>query len=165
MIDRRAEPFLLTPGPLTTSSTTKQAMLRDWGSRDPAFMALNARVRSSKKQRWPRACPGVWSARSAISGGPSSAIRSSSWMKRSTRMRPSSDSAVMGCAAMGTPSPTPKAAMRCASPAALGNHDRSSAAPTLSPSRKPRSSPHSVSRTRHTLCTTTTASTAHHEKL
>jgi 2-aminoethylphosphonate-pyruvate transaminase len=45
MIDRRAEPFLLTPGPLTTSSTTKQAMLRDWGSRDPAFMALNARVR------------------------------------------------------------------------------------------------------------------------
>src|SRR5262245_8095227 len=45
MIDRRAEPFLLTPGPLTTSTTTKQAMLRDWGSRDPAFMALNARVR------------------------------------------------------------------------------------------------------------------------
>ena len=38
MIDRRTEPFLLTPGPLTTSITTKQAMLRDWGSRDPAFM-------------------------------------------------------------------------------------------------------------------------------
>jgi 2-aminoethylphosphonate-pyruvate transaminase len=45
MTDRRAEPFLLTPGPLTTSRTTREAMLRDWGSRDPEFMALNARVR------------------------------------------------------------------------------------------------------------------------
>jgi len=40
-----ATPFLLTPGPLTTSDTTKQAMLRDWGSRDAAFIAMNARVR------------------------------------------------------------------------------------------------------------------------
>jgi len=37
--------FLLTPGPLTTSLTVKQAALRDWGSRDPQFIALNARVR------------------------------------------------------------------------------------------------------------------------
>lgn len=26
------EPYLLTPGPLTTSYAVKQAMLRDWGS-------------------------------------------------------------------------------------------------------------------------------------
>jgi len=39
------QPYLLTPGPLTTSATVRRAMLRDWGSRDPAFIALNARVR------------------------------------------------------------------------------------------------------------------------
>src|SRR5512134_3317308 len=39
------EPWLLTPGPLTTSTTVKQAMLRDWGSRDGAFIAMNARLR------------------------------------------------------------------------------------------------------------------------
>ncbi len=38
--------FLLTPGPLTTSLSVKQAMLRDWGSRDRQFIALNARIRS-----------------------------------------------------------------------------------------------------------------------
>jgi 2-aminoethylphosphonate-pyruvate transaminase len=38
------EPLLLTPGPLTTSRTTKEAMLRDWGSRDAAFVAMNRRV-------------------------------------------------------------------------------------------------------------------------
>ena len=38
------EPLLLTPGPLTTSATVKKAMLRDWGSRDGAFIALNRRV-------------------------------------------------------------------------------------------------------------------------
>lgn len=27
-------PYLLTPGPLTTSRTVKLAMLADWGSRD-----------------------------------------------------------------------------------------------------------------------------------
>ena len=37
--------FLLTPGPLTTSLGVKQAMLRDWGSRDPAFIELNADIR------------------------------------------------------------------------------------------------------------------------
>lgn len=38
------EPLLLTPGPLTTSRTVKEAMLRDWGSRDGAFIAMNRRV-------------------------------------------------------------------------------------------------------------------------
>lgn len=38
------DPWLLTPGPLTTSLSVKQAMLRDWGSRDNAFIALNARI-------------------------------------------------------------------------------------------------------------------------
>ncbi len=38
-------PWLLTPGPLTTAAETKQAMLRDWGSRDADFIAMNARVR------------------------------------------------------------------------------------------------------------------------
>ena len=31
------DPYLLTPGPLTTSRRTKQAMLRDWGSWDADF--------------------------------------------------------------------------------------------------------------------------------
>ncbi|HRK95047.1 MAG TPA: 2-aminoethylphosphonate--pyruvate transaminase [Rhodospirillales bacterium] len=38
-------PWLLTPGPLTTSLSVKQAMLRDWGSRDGAFIAMNQRIR------------------------------------------------------------------------------------------------------------------------
>jgi 2-aminoethylphosphonate-pyruvate transaminase len=37
--------LLLTPGPLTTSAATKQAMLHDWGSRDKTFIETNARVR------------------------------------------------------------------------------------------------------------------------
>jgi 2-aminoethylphosphonate-pyruvate transaminase len=37
-------PYLLTPGPLTTSDTVKQAMLRDWGSRDATFIAMNREV-------------------------------------------------------------------------------------------------------------------------
>lgn len=36
--------FLLTPGPLTTSSTVKQAMLHDYGSRDTYFIDLNQQV-------------------------------------------------------------------------------------------------------------------------
>ena len=32
------EPVLLTPGPLTTSTETKLAMVRDWGSRDTGFI-------------------------------------------------------------------------------------------------------------------------------
>jgi 2-aminoethylphosphonate-pyruvate transaminase len=39
------EPVLLTPGPLTTSTETKLAMVRDWGSRDTGFIELNRRVR------------------------------------------------------------------------------------------------------------------------
>jgi 2-aminoethylphosphonate-pyruvate transaminase len=39
------DPILLTPGPLTTTRATKEAMLRDWGSRDATFIAINARVR------------------------------------------------------------------------------------------------------------------------
>ena len=38
------DPWLLTPGPLTTSATTKEAMLHDWGSRDAQFIETNARV-------------------------------------------------------------------------------------------------------------------------
>src|SRR5262245_10543647 len=39
------DPWLLTPGPLTTSASVKEAMLRDWGSRDSDFIAINKRVR------------------------------------------------------------------------------------------------------------------------
>ncbi len=39
------DPWLLTPGPLTTSLSVKQAMLHDWGSRDANFLAINARMR------------------------------------------------------------------------------------------------------------------------
>ena len=39
------DPWLLTPGPLTTSMSVKQAMLHDWGSRDANFVAINARMR------------------------------------------------------------------------------------------------------------------------
>jgi len=38
-------PILLTPGPLTTRIETRQAMLRDWGSRDEGFIALTAELR------------------------------------------------------------------------------------------------------------------------
>ena len=38
------DPYLLTPGPLTTSLSVKQAMLHDYGSRDAAFIELNARI-------------------------------------------------------------------------------------------------------------------------
>ena len=38
------EPYLLTPGPLTTSLATKSAMLRDWGSWDSAFNELTADI-------------------------------------------------------------------------------------------------------------------------
>ena len=38
---------LLTPGPLTTSYSTKEAMLHDWGSRDQQFIDLNQSIRDS----------------------------------------------------------------------------------------------------------------------
>ncbi len=43
--EQQPQQILLTPGPLTTARSTREAMLRDWGSRDPAFLELNARVR------------------------------------------------------------------------------------------------------------------------
>ena len=39
-----ASPLLLTPGPLTTSATVKEAMLRDCGARDAEFIELNRRI-------------------------------------------------------------------------------------------------------------------------
>ncbi|HFC05327.1 MAG TPA: 2-aminoethylphosphonate--pyruvate transaminase [Rhizobiales bacterium] len=38
-------PFLLTPGPLTTSQSVKLSMLADWGSRDIEFRHLVANIR------------------------------------------------------------------------------------------------------------------------
>src|SRR5437763_16946646 len=44
------DPLLLTPGPLTTAKSVKEAMVHDWGSRDATFLAINeavlARVRA-----------------------------------------------------------------------------------------------------------------------
>ena len=42
---RGNDPILLTPGPLTTSLRTKQAMLSDWGSWDAAFNSITASIR------------------------------------------------------------------------------------------------------------------------
>jgi 2-aminoethylphosphonate-pyruvate transaminase len=39
--------YLLTPGPLTTSRTTKLAMLADWGSRDVEFCKIISNIRKS----------------------------------------------------------------------------------------------------------------------
>ncbi len=39
------DPYLLTPGPLTTSRRTKEAMLHDWGSWDASFNEVTADVR------------------------------------------------------------------------------------------------------------------------
>ncbi len=43
---RLGEPYLLTPGPLTTSYTVKEAMLRDWGSRDFDFRQMTTDIRT-----------------------------------------------------------------------------------------------------------------------
>ena len=45
MPEPRRDPWLLTPGPLTTSRAVKEAMLHDWGSRDAEFIKMNARIR------------------------------------------------------------------------------------------------------------------------
>jgi 2-aminoethylphosphonate-pyruvate transaminase len=42
---RGNDPILLTPGPLTTSLRTKQAMLSDWGSWDKRFNDITASIR------------------------------------------------------------------------------------------------------------------------
>ncbi len=39
------EPYLLTPGPLTTAAEVKHAMLRDWGSWDGDFRAMTRDIR------------------------------------------------------------------------------------------------------------------------
>jgi len=44
-MSNRPTHYLLTPGPLTTSSTVKEAMLVDWGSWDKDFQALTKRMR------------------------------------------------------------------------------------------------------------------------
>lgn len=46
MLSTAKDKTLFTPGPLTTSRTVKEAMLRDLGSRDEEFMALVADVRA-----------------------------------------------------------------------------------------------------------------------
>lgn len=43
---RLGEPYLLTPGPLTTSYPVKAAMLRDWGSWDADFRAMTRELRA-----------------------------------------------------------------------------------------------------------------------
>jgi 2-aminoethylphosphonate-pyruvate transaminase len=45
MTDATRDPILLTPGPLTTSRRTKEAMLRDRGSWDADFNQITSRVR------------------------------------------------------------------------------------------------------------------------
>ncbi|MFO1034806.1 MAG: 2-aminoethylphosphonate--pyruvate transaminase [Hyphomicrobiales bacterium] len=43
-------PYLLTPGPLTTSRTVKQAMLADYGSRDTDFRTIVSDIRRELKR-------------------------------------------------------------------------------------------------------------------
>lgn len=43
-ISETGDPLLLTPGPLTTSKSVKQAMVHDWGSRDQTFIGINKAV-------------------------------------------------------------------------------------------------------------------------
>jgi len=43
---RLGEPFLLTPGPLTTAYAVKESMLRDWGSWDSDFRSMTRHIRS-----------------------------------------------------------------------------------------------------------------------
>ena len=44
MTAKSADPILLTPGPLTTTLQTKRAQLRDYGSRDIAFIDMTANL-------------------------------------------------------------------------------------------------------------------------
>ena len=44
MTAKSADPILLTPGPLTTTLQTKEAQLRDYGSRDIAFIDMTANL-------------------------------------------------------------------------------------------------------------------------
>jgi 2-aminoethylphosphonate-pyruvate transaminase len=44
MRSETGDPLLLTPGPLTTAKSVKEVMVRDWGSRDQTFLAINKTV-------------------------------------------------------------------------------------------------------------------------
>jgi len=44
------DPWLFTPGPLTTSPAVKRAMLHDYGSRDSRFIDINNRIRQHLTQ-------------------------------------------------------------------------------------------------------------------
>ena len=69
----RRDALLFTPGPLTTSATTKAAMQRDVGSRDPAFLRnatgsdAEALTAAAEAERWfavakvlPESYPGLF---------------------------------------------------------------------------------------------------------
>jgi 2-aminoethylphosphonate-pyruvate transaminase len=43
-VSETGDPLLLTPGPLTTGRRVKEVMVHDWGSRDAAFLRINAEV-------------------------------------------------------------------------------------------------------------------------
>ena len=43
---KQGEPYLLTPGPLTTALKVKEAMLKDWGSWDTDFRTLTRELRT-----------------------------------------------------------------------------------------------------------------------
>ena len=43
--DGRPAPYLLTPGPLTTAASVRQAMLQDWGSWDSDFREMTSQLR------------------------------------------------------------------------------------------------------------------------
>ena len=44
---KQGEPYLLTPGPLTTALKVKEAMLKDWGSWDEDFRTLTKALRTN----------------------------------------------------------------------------------------------------------------------
>ena len=46
MTSPRPERIILTPGPVTTSAATRQAMLRDYSLNEPEFLALTAELRT-----------------------------------------------------------------------------------------------------------------------
>ena len=46
MVEKKDKP-LFTPGPLTTSASVKEAMLRDLGSRDSEFIGVVKNIRES----------------------------------------------------------------------------------------------------------------------
>ena len=85
--------ILLTPGPLTTSLATKQAMLRDWGSWDAAFNAITAEhlqatcVDDRERRRHARCVPlqgsGTFSVEAAI--GTSCRATARCWCRTTAR--------------------------------------------------------------------------------